>query len=100
MAYPTPLFRLVKFSHGVFVWLLSLRDLRDGVEPNKYWAWWLGLHRIVITIFLFPHFLLTMFGPYIVVLSSIFYLYGGARLRGGPAPTPSCKYSGDGENTY
>ena len=59
----------------MFVRLLSLRDLRDGAEPNKYWAWWLGLHRIVITIFLFPHFLLTMFGPYIVVLSSIFYLY-------------------------
>ena len=27
-----------------------------------------------------------MFGPYIVVL--FFYLYGGARLRGGPAPPP------------
>ena len=86
MAYPTPLFRLVKFSRGVFVWLLSLRDLRDGVEPNKYCAWWLGLHRIVIAIFLFPHFSIN--DVWSLHRCSIFYLYGGARLRGGPAPPP------------
>ncbi len=72
----------------MLVRLLSLRDLREGAESNRYWAWWLGLHRVVITmLFYSPIFLLTMSGSHIVIL--FLYLYGGGRPRGGPAPPPS-----------